>query len=157
MSRGRFGRGRKDRLRKLIGLLKPCWQLDAADAAAGFVLFPGRSGKIAANHALHGNHIAADDHHGAAAKLVGIFANRSGILRNLRRDQMVGHDIAEKLEPEQRYLGQDVAFMGNAGGQHIVEGGNAVRGHEKQMLAAQAVHVAHFAAGIEFEVREVGA
>ncbi len=61
---------------------------------------------------------------------------------------MRGREVAQKVEPEDGKLGQHAAFVGNAGGQDVVEGGDAVRGDE-QNAAVDAVHVAHFSARME--------
>ena len=46
--------------------------------------------------------------------------------------------------------------MRNAGGQHVVESGDAVGGDEQQMLVVDTVHIADFAAGVKFQFGKVG-
>jgi hypothetical protein len=49
-----------------------------------------------------------------------------------------------------------MAFVRDAGGEHIVEGGNTVGGDEQQTLMIQRVNVAHFSAGAQLEIGEIG-
>ena len=69
---------------------------------------------------------------------------------------MIRNNVGEEVEPEERDLVEDSSFVRDAGGQDVIEGGNAVAGDEKQMLVVDVVHVANLAAGVKFEVREVG-
>ena len=68
---------------------------------------------------------------------------------------MVGNDVGKEVEPEQRNLAQDAALVRNAGGQHIIEGGNAVGGDEQQALVIELVNVADLSAGMKLEVGKV--
>jgi hypothetical protein len=77
------------------------------------------------------------------------------ILRDICGDEVVGHDIAQQLKPEERELGQDFAFAGNAGGEHVVEGGDAVRGDEEERFA-DGIKVADFAAREQRKAGEIG-
>ena len=76
-------------------------------------------------------------------------------MRHIRGNQVVGNDVGKEVEPEQRNLAEDAAFVRNASGQHVVEGGNAVGRHKQQALAVELVHVADFPAGVEVEFRKV--
>ena len=69
---------------------------------------------------------------------------------------MIGHHILQKVEPEKRDLGQNPALVRDAGGQNIVERGDAIGGNKQQPVVVQPVHVADFAAGVKFELRKVG-
>ena len=69
---------------------------------------------------------------------------------------MVGHQVAKKLKPEKRNLGQHPALVRDAGGQHVVKRGNAIGGHEQQTVLIQMVNVAHLAAGVQLQFGEVG-
>ena len=79
----------------------------------------------------------------------------SGVLVDIGGDQVVRNDVGEVVEPEQGNLAQHASLMRDAGGQNVVESGNTVGGHKKQLLVADAVDVAHLAAGVELEIREV--
>ena len=79
-----------------------------------------------------------------------------GILVDIGGDQVVGDDVGEVIEPEQGNLAEDASLVGDAGGQNVVEGGDAVGGDEKQLLVADGVDVAHLAAGVKLEIGEVG-
>ena len=74
---------------------------------------------------------------------------------DIGRNQVVGYEVAKQIEPEKRNLRQHPALVRDAGGEDVVEGGDAVGGYEQQTLAVQYVHIAHLAAGVEFEFREV--
>ena len=78
-------------------------------------------------------------------------ANRRRITVHIGGDEMVGNDVLEKVEPEQRNLGQNAALVRNAGRQHVVERGNAVGGHEEQVVGVEVVDVADFSARVQFK------
>ena len=70
--------------------------------------------------------------------------------------QVIRHDALQEIEPVQRELGQDPPFLRDAGGQHVVERGDAVGGHEQQVLAIHLVNVADLPAGVKLQVGKVG-
>ena len=78
-----------------------------------------------------------------------------GILVDVGGDQVIGDDFGEEIEPEQGKLGEDASLVGDAGGQDVVEGRDAVGGDEKQLLIVDGVDVADLAAGVKVEVGEV--
>ncbi len=64
--------------------------------------------------------------------MVGVFLGRGGIARYVGGDDVVGDNVAQELEPEKGNLGEYTPLVGNAGGQHIVEGKrDAIGGDEK--------------------------
>ena len=110
-----LGCRREQRLRQLVGFFHSRRKLDAADRARRLVLLPSRAGKVAARHALDRKHLGAHHHHGAAAEFGGMLANRRRVAVHVGGDQMVGDDVLEKVEPEQRNLRQHPALVRNAG------------------------------------------
>src|SRR5208283_2374318 len=68
---------------------------------------------------------------------------------------MIRHRLLEEVEPEQGQLGQHPALLRNAGGEHIVERRDPVRGHEQQMIVANLIQVADLSAGEELEVGKI--
>ena len=134
---------------------RPAGRVMPRDFAGGLVFLPGRAGDVSADDALDREHFGALHQHGAPAKLVGIFADGCRILVDVGRDQVVGDDVGEVIEPEEGNLGEHASFVGDAGGQNVVESGNAVGGDEKQLLVADGVNIAHLAAGVKVEVGEV--
>ena len=64
-------------------------------------------------------------------ELIGVLVRGCRILFYIGRDHMVGDDVAKEVEPEKGNLGQHSAFVRNARGQHIVEGGDAIGRDEK--------------------------
>ena len=69
---------------------------------------------------------------------------------------MVGNDVFEEIEPEQRKLGEHSSFLRNASRQHVVERRDAIGGNEQQVIVVDAVNVAHLPAGIELEIGKIG-
>ena len=47
---------------------------------------------------------------------------------------MIGDDAAQEIQPKQGHLRQDAAFVGDAGGEDEVEGGDAVGSDNQQAL-----------------------
>jgi hypothetical protein len=68
------------------------------------------------------------------------------------RDQVIGDDVGQEVEPEKRNLGEDTAFLGDSGGQNVIKGGNAVGSDEKQLLVVQGIDVPDLAAGMKLEI-----
>ena len=89
----RFRCRREDWLRQLVRFAQALRKLDAADLSRLLVLLPARSGEIAAHHALNINHLRFVHQHGAAAQLIGIRLQRSGIFINIGSDQMIAHRV----------------------------------------------------------------
>ena len=117
--------------------------------------FQRGAGDVSAHDALDREHFGALHQHGAAAQLVGVFANGRRVLVDIGGDEVVGDDVGEEIEPEQGNLAEDASFVRDAGGQDVVEGGDAVGGDEKQLLVADGVDVADLAAGVKVEIGEV--
>ena len=70
--------------------------------------------------------------------------------------EVVRDRVLEQVEPEERELGEDAALVGDAGGEDVVEGGDAVGGDEEKLVVAEVVDVAHLAAGGERKIAEAG-
>jgi hypothetical protein len=69
---------------------------------------------------------------------------------------VIADDAAGPREPEGRQLVEDAALVGNAGTEHVIEGGNPVRRYEDQVIA-RSVDVADLAAAhqgqaVEFRI-----
>ena len=71
---------------------------------------------------------------------------------------MIGHGAAQQVEPEEAHLRQHAAFFGDAAGQDVIEGGNAVGGDDQQPLRVPRIfiNVTDFAAAAKFEAGDVG-
>ena len=82
------------------------------------------------------------------------FVDLRGIMFHVRRDQMVRHDVLQKVEPEQRNLGQHSALVRNAGREDVVERRNAVGGHEEQAVVIQPVNIPNLPAGVKLKFRD---
>ena len=60
----------------------------------------------------------------------------------------LGTRSLEEIEPEEGDLGEDVAFAGDAGGEDVIKGGDAVSGDEEEVIA-DGIEVADFTAAEE--------
>ena len=69
---------------------------------------------------------------------------------------MVLGNTLQKIKPEERNLREHAAFVRDAGSQYVIEGRDAVGGNKQEPLIVNAIDIAYFAAGIEFQVREIG-
>ena len=123
--------------------------------SGGFVFLPSGSRNVASHHAFHGKHFRPGHDHGAATELIGILLQRCRVLVDIGSNQVVRNQVTKQIEPEKRNLCKHPALVRDAGGQDVIEGGDAVGGDEQQALPVQDVHVAHFAAGVKFKFREV--
>ena len=85
----------------------------------------------------------------------GILLELMRILVHVGGDQVVGDDVLQEIEPEQGELGQHAALLRDAGGQHIVEGGDAVGGDEEQMIVTDQIKVADFPAGEKLQAGKI--
>ena len=74
---------------------------------------------------------------------------------DLGGDDMVRNDIGHPVEPEDRDLVEDLAFLGDAFVHDHVEGGKPIGGHEQQVLT-QVVDVTDFAAVNHLQCRHIG-
>ena len=89
-------------------------------------------------------------------KLVGILLQLLRILLYVGRCQMVGDDVLQEVEPEQRKLRQHSSLLRDAGGEHVIERRDPVSCDEEQVIVVDAVNVANFPAGVKLQVGKVG-
>ena len=82
-------------------------------------------------------------------------SSKPAICGRLDGEEMIGDCVFEEVEPEGGDLGEDLAFVGNAGAEHMVECGDAV-GRDKEQVVAQCVDVADLAAGNQRKAAEAG-
>ncbi len=69
-------------------------------------------------------------------------------------DEVVGDEVLEEVEPEERELGEDAALVRDAGAEDVIEGGDAVGGDEEEVgrgVRRGCVDVADLAAGEQRE------
>ncbi len=68
-------------------------------------------------------------------------------------DEVAGDEVFEEVEPEEGDLGEDAAFVGDRGAEHVVEGGDAVGGDEEErgfgVFGVGCVDVSDLASGEE--------
>src|SRR5580765_5178090 len=64
------------------------------------------------------------------------------------------HEVADPAEPERGELREDLALVRNAGTKNVIEGRNAVRGDDEQVLT-EIVDVADLAASLKRETGEL--
>ena len=68
---------------------------------------------------------------------------------------MVGNDVFQQIEPEERKLRKDFSLVGNGSGHYDIEGGEAVSGNDEEFVSS-IVDVAHFAASGGSDSRKIG-
>ena len=88
-------------------------------------------------------------------ELIAVAGQRIRVAIDIRRHEVSGDDVFEKVEPEDRELGQHLSFAGNAVRQDHIEGGNSI-GSNNQKLLADSVDIANLAPGHPFAAGEVG-
>ena len=115
-------------LRQLLTLPQPQRQRDATDGPAGQVFLPARAGQVAAHHALDGDDLRLAHQARPPFQLRGVDGEGRAQGSHVGRDQVVGH--GQVVEPEEGQRRQDAALVGDAGGQHPVEGADAVGGDD---------------------------
>ena len=106
-------------------------ELDTAEGAfACLISTPSRAGEVATDDHLYteGLTAQAERYHGVG----------SG-------DEPVGDDVARSFEEVGRDLVEDLSLVGDALGEYDVEGGDAVGGDHRYLLATEEVHVADLA------------
>ncbi len=148
-------RGREDRLWQPVGFAEAGGELDAAHAACLLVFLPPRSREVAAGDALHLHRIGAAHEHRPAAQGVGVWREGRGKFAHVGAEQVMRHEVTHALEPERRELREDLALVGDAGAEHVVERRDAI-GRDDQQVVADFVHVANLAAAMQGESRERG-
>src|SRR5258708_1869912 len=151
-----FCGGGEDGFGKAIGFPEAGRQLDAADRAGLLVVLPAGAGEIAAHDALYGEHLRSFDEHAATVELIEIGLEFARELGGVRGDEMVRDGGLEEVEPEEGELGEDLALVGYAAAENMVEGGDAVAGDEEELIAGEGVDVADLAAGCEGKIAEIG-
>jgi len=150
----RLGGRCENRLGQLVAFAQAGRKRDAADGSLRLVFLPAGAGQIAARYAFDVDHFGALHQHGAAFELIAESAERRGILIHLRRQKMRWRQVAQKVEPENRELGQHFALVRDAGGQNVVESRDAVGGDDEKFVA-HAIDIAHFAASMKISARKI--
>src|SRR3974390_3246828 len=138
-----FGGGSKDRFGQLVGFAKTSGKLDAADCAVRLIFLPSGAGEIAARDAFDGKRMRFANDHGASREFVQMLVEGGGKFGG--GEDVVRHDVAKKIEPEERELREDAALVGDGSGHDDIEGGEAI-GSDEEEAVAEIVNVAHFAA-----------
>ena len=149
-----LGGRRVDGLGQLGGVGQAFGQGNAADRARFLVFLPAAAGQVAAHHGLDQHGLEALDQHGAARDL-GHFGGRDHGFGRFA-GQVVGADVAEFVEPEQRHLRQQLALAGDGLAHDHVKGREAVRGHHQDAVIAHGIVVAHLAAREQRQRGNVG-
>ncbi|MNS95725.1 hypothetical protein D3C72_1299950 [compost metagenome] len=144
-----LGRRGEDRFRQFFRLLQARWQLDAADAARVLVIFPARTDDVATHDCLDHDRLQALGHDGAALHLLHFISCHHGFRRHA--GQVVRHDMAQFLEPEIAHLVQDLALAGDRLVHDDIEGRQAVRGDDQDLVVANGVIVADLAVAQQWQ------
>ena len=134
LSQGRFTGGSEDRGGQPRPIMQPRRQFDPGHSTRLQILRPARSGQIAARHRLDRHHLQAFDDQCSTRHFGG----------HLGRDDVIGHQIVQLLEPPHRQLGQDHSLVGNRGVQDVIVGGHVVGcDHQHQARIFQRVEFTH--------------
>src|SRR5690606_10913380 len=118
--------GGEDRFGEFAAFHQAGRERHAAHGGRSPVLLQGRAGEVTAGHALHLDHGEGAASDGPAGELGGYVGGR---------DQVVGDDVAEPLEPPHGQLGQRRALVGDGGGQWHVVDRDAVGGDQQQVTS----------------------
>ena len=145
--------GREDRFGELFGHLEAFGQLHAADGPRRAVVLPAAADQVAAGHAFDEDGLQAHRDDGTAAHLFDFFGldDRFGV----DAGQVIRQNTVELVEPEVRESRQNLALAGDRVVQDDVKGGNAVRGHDEELVLANRVAFANLAAVDLFQRRDV--
>ena len=123
----RLGRRRDDRPGEPVSLHEPGRELVAADRAGRAVVDPARAGEVSADDDLDGEHLESSALERPAVGPQG--------------ERVVRDEVRESREPEGREPGQDAPLVGDLGGQHDVEGRDAVRRNEQQPVRPEGIEL----------------
>ncbi len=126
------GRG-VQRLRQLLTLLQALRQLQAADGAVLFVVFPAGAGDISPHDALNGDHGELLTEGGSALKL--LVPEEFRHVLGIYGYQIVRDHILGEIEPELGHLCQDLALVGDLVVKNHVKSRNSVCCYHQQVLA----------------------
>lgn len=72
-----------------------------------------RTSHISSHNRLQGNDLGLLDQHRSSVELILVFAHLLRHLIDVGRDEMVWDDVSQFLEPEERYLSQELSFLWN--------------------------------------------
>ena len=125
------GRG-EDRLGKLGSLDQALGELDAAHGAILVVGLLAGTGQVTAHDALDGDGLGLLHQHGTAGQVARVLLELLGIVGRVARDEVVGHQVGELVEPELGDAVQHLALEGNLIRQDVVESRDAVGCHHQQ-------------------------
>ena len=138
-------RGREDRVRELLALLQPWRHILAGQRARLLVLLPGAPGKVAPHDALEVDALGLAHDHESAGELLAMVAKGGRQVGHHARHEVVLLERVRLREPEDGQLRQHLAAVGDAGGQHMVEGRQPVCRDHQELVVGQLVRVTHLA------------
>jgi hypothetical protein len=129
--------------------------LNATYEAIPLVGFPAGSGKITADHTLHGKGLGFfyEDTAIPQVGMIGLTGVR--ILVDISSDHMILHKRGHHLEPEKGNLREDDSFVWNRIGQDDIKGGHPIRG-DHQIGITEIVHISNLASLDQVKGREIG-
>jgi phosphoribosylaminoimidazole-succinocarboxamide synthase len=91
--------------------------------------------EVAAHDALDREDCGLLHEHEAAGEILGCRRELGRQVVHIGGDQVIGHHVGQKVEPEQRDLGEDFALERDRLGEHDVEGGEAVGSDQQELVA----------------------
>src|SRR2546425_9476126 len=90
------------------------------------IVLPTRAGKIAAHDTFNRKDFGAPHQHRTAAQFVFMPPNHLGHLMDISSKQMIRNYLREFCEPEARKRSEYFPFSFDRGGEHAIEGRDAV-------------------------------
>ena len=149
-----LGGRREDGLGQLAGVFQAGGQRHAADRLRRLVFLPAAAGQVAAHNGLDRNRLEPLDQHRAAHHLWQL-GRRDRTFGRIA-GQVVGANVAELVEPEQRHLREQRTFAGNRLAQDHVKSAEPVAGDHQQAVFADGVVVAYLATRQQRQRRQGG-
>jgi len=81
------------------------------------------------------------------------------VVADVGGDDVIGNELAEVIEPEERELGKDAPFVRDPGAEHVVKGGDSIGGDEEKVgrrILRERIDVANLATRGDRKVTEIG-
>ena len=136
VAEGGLRRRGEDGLGKLRGLGETLGKLDAADRAVLVIGLLARASEVTTHDALDGHRSGLLHEHGATEEVILVLGELSRVVGRVKRDDVVGQDVLELLEPEGRDTREDLALVRNLIRKDEVVRADAVaRDHQQRVTA----------------------
>ena len=136
---GGLRRRGEDRLRQAVAVDQSGRQRQAAHGTGRSVVEQTGSGEVSPRHGFHRQHAERHADHRPPPP-------RGRDQRIVHGQQVIRNDVGQALEPPRGHRGEDPALVRDRAVEHVIEGGDAVAGHDEQSTVGQPVQIADLAA-----------